>query len=385
MALGFVRQGFVPGIVGLYLTYGVIAGIGVGMGYVVPISLLISWFPERRGLIAGVGAAGFGGGALIVAPAAVAMLHSLGLTLTFTELGVVYALVVAGAAQVFKPAPEHPSGGISIGQGHARGRWGINRPLVRRGAAFAKWYLLWLMLALNVTAGSAVISVAVPLAQALTGVTAQGATATIAIVGLANVAGRLMWGWVSDKIGRCLTFGPALCIAGCGVRRTCQLLGAAVISVADCGYCTLFRWRVAVMPAFVTDWFGKRNSGTIYGAMLTAWSVGAIGGSSIITLVEYRCALRSLGLIMLASCVLPLAGAGRATEWSRIGRSNVRQRPILSETQPHISRPATLARPTIAIVAVAPCAVTPVSACASGTATEITRAARRHVQGQHEP
>jgi OFA family oxalate/formate antiporter-like MFS transporter len=74
---GICAARFVPGIAGLYLTYGVIAGIGVGMGYVVPISLLISWFPERRGLIAGVGAAGFGGGAFIVAPAAMAMLHSL--------------------------------------------------------------------------------------------------------------------------------------------------------------------------------------------------------------------------------------------------------------------------------------------------------------------
>jgi OFA family oxalate/formate antiporter-like MFS transporter len=298
------------------------AGIGVGMGYVVPISLLISWFPERRGLIAGVGAAGFGGGALIVAPAAVAMLHSLGLTLTFTELGVVYALVVAGAAQVFKPAPEHPSGASRSGKVMPEVGGGSIDHSFAEALRSAKWYLLWLMLALNVTAGSAVISVAVPLAQALTGVTAQGATATIAIVGLANVAGRLMWGWVSDKIGRCLTFALlyALQAVAFGGLASCSVLPSFLLLIAVIALC--FGGGFAVMPAFVTDWFGKRNSGTIYGAMLTAWSVGAIGGSSIITLVEYRCALRSLGLIMLASCVLPLAAPAVRQSGRGIGRSN---------------------------------------------------------------
>ncbi|HEX6840310.1 MAG TPA: MFS transporter, partial [Stellaceae bacterium] len=168
--LGTALAGCAPNLPILYLTQGVIAGIGLGLGYIVPLAMLVRWFPDHRGLIAGLAVTGFGAGAMIVGPLAAAMLPALGLKHTLLVLGAGYLVIGIGAAQLFRAAPE----------GYApRGRTPttlapspVSDADLRLAAALRspRWYLLWLLLALNVTAGTALISVASPLAQELTGV-----------------------------------------------------------------------------------------------------------------------------------------------------------------------------------------------------------------------
>ncbi|TMD48531.1 MAG: OFA family MFS transporter, partial [Chloroflexi bacterium] len=205
--IGVLLAAFVrPNLFLLYLTFGVIGGIGIGLGYIVALAMLIRWFPDRRGFITGLAVAGFGAGALITGPAAASLIKSVGLDNTFLYLGIVYLVIIVIVAQFFRTAPE----------GYAPAGW---TPSVRQQAnrsvrdyTFAealrlpRWYVLWLILALNVTAGAALISVASPLAQKFTGVDAVTAALLVSVIGIFNGGGRLFWGWLSDGIGRPFTF-----------------------------------------------------------------------------------------------------------------------------------------------------------------------------------
>src|SRR6266852_5685638 len=205
--LGVFLASFVsPNITLLYLTYGVIGGIGLGLGYIVALAMLIKWFPDRRGFITGLAVAGFGGGAFITGLVAAALLKSVGVGSTFLYLGIAYLVIIVAVAQVFRMAPEGyaPTGWTpSVRQQADRSLREYTLPEALR---LPRWYVLWLILALNVTAGAALISVASPLAQKFTGVAPLTAAIIVSVIGIFNVIGRLFWGWLSDSIGRPFTF-----------------------------------------------------------------------------------------------------------------------------------------------------------------------------------
>jgi len=296
----------------LYLTFGAIGGIGVGLGYIVALAMLIKWFPDRRGFITGLAVAGFGGGALITGPVAAALLKSVGVGSTFLYLGIAYLVVIVVVAQFFRTAPD----------GYAPAGW---TPSVRQqtdrvvrdftlaeALRLPRWYILWLILALNVTAGAALISVASPLAQAFTRVDALTAAILVSTISIFNGVGRLFWGWLSDGIGRPFTFLSLFVIQAIVFailpsisNFTLLLIPAAIIALCYGG-------GFGTMPAFAADFFGPKNAGTIYGAMLTAWSAGGIVGPILITSfsagkgIDYRTPLYIIAVVMLVSVALPL-------------------------------------------------------------------------------
>src|SRR6266480_3043833 len=205
--LGVLLAAFtVPHIFLLYLTFGIIGGIGIGLGYIVALAMLIKWFPDRRGFITGLAVAGFGAGALITSPVAAALITSVGLGSTFLYLGIAYLVVIVIVAQFFRMAPE----------GYAPAGWtpsarqqtdrAVRDYTLSEALRLPRWYILWLILALNVTAGAALISVASPLAQTFTHVTAGIASIIVITISIFNGLGRLFWGWLSDAIGRPFTF-----------------------------------------------------------------------------------------------------------------------------------------------------------------------------------
>src|SRR6202140_779762 len=308
--LGVFLASFVsPNIILLYLTYGIIGGIGLGLGYIVALAMLIKWFPDRRGFITGLAVAGFGGGAAITGPiASNLLLPSLKLNSTFLVLGIAYLVVVVVAAQFFRRAPDcyAPAGWTpSVQQQTVRS---TRENTLGEALRTPRWYVLWLILALNVTAGAALISVAAPLAHDFTGVALTTASALVVTISIFNGVGRLFWGWVSDFIGRPFTF-LSLFVIQIVAFALMPLIGPGqfallFIPASIIGFC--YGGGFGTMPAFAADFFGPKNAGTIYGGMLTAWSAGAIVGPILIASVDFRTALYIIAVIMAVSTILPL-------------------------------------------------------------------------------
>lgn len=308
--LGVFLASFVsPNIILLYLTYGVIGGVGLGLGYIVALAMLIKWFPDRRGFITGLAVAGFGLGAAITGPiASNLLLPSLKLNSTFLVLGIAYFVVVVVAAQFFRRAPDGyaPTGWTpSTQQQTIRS---VREYKLGEALRTPRWYVLWLILALNVTAGAALISVAAPLAHDFTGVALTTASALVVTISIFNGVGRLFWGWVSDFIGRPFTF-LSLFVIQIVAFALMPLIGQGqfallFIPASVIGLC--YGGGFGTMPAFAADFFGPKNAGTIYGVMLTAWSAGAIVGPILIASVDFRTALYIIAVIMAVSAILPL-------------------------------------------------------------------------------
>src|SRR5436305_6128447 len=325
--IGVLLAAFVrPNLFLLYLTFGVIGGIGIGLGYIVALAMLIRWFPDRRGFITGLAVAGFGAGALITGPAAASLIKSVGLDNTFLYLGIVYLVIIVIVAQFFRTAPE----------GYAPAGW---TPSVRQQAnrsvrdyTFAEalrlpgWYVLWLILALNVTAGAALISVASPLAQKFTGVDAVTAALLVSVIGIFNGGGRLFWGWLSDGIGRPFTFLSIFIIQAILFALLPSISNFALLLVPAALIALCYGGGFGTMPAFAADFFGPRNAGTIYGAMLTAWSAGGIVGPILISSIDYKTALYIIAGIMLVSIPLPLVARALARRHGDIPEEATLQR-----------------------------------------------------------
>jgi OFA family oxalate/formate antiporter-like MFS transporter len=304
--LGVMLAAMAPNLPLLYLTQGMIGGVGLGLGYIVPLAMLMRWFPDHRGLVSGLAVAGFGAGAVGVSPLAAQLVEAVGLRETGLALGAAYLVIGVGAAQLFRAAPD----------GYAPPGWS---PPARREAEDGardwslaaalrspRWYLLWFILALNVTAGAALVSVASPLAQELTGVTAAKAAVAVMALSLCNGAGRILWGWASDRMGRPLTFMSLFAIQFVAFALLAHVASfAALIMLAGIvGLC--FGGGFAAMPVFTVDFFGARHAGAIYGAMLTAWGAGAAAGPLLIATVDYRRALSIIAVVMLMSAPLAL-------------------------------------------------------------------------------
>jgi len=206
--LGLIGAGFaihLKSLPLLYLTYGVLGGMGLGTGYITPVSTLIKWFPDKRGMATGMAIMGFGFAAFIAGPAMRLMIDSLGVAPMFYILGAVYFVVMLASSQYLAPPPEGwaPAG---FHESIASGKRKVKKDLAMLSANEAvktlRFYYLWLMLFINVTCGIAVISVASPMAQEVAGMTPIAAATMVGIMGLFNGMERFGWSALSDYIGR---------------------------------------------------------------------------------------------------------------------------------------------------------------------------------------
>lgn len=295
----------------LYAAYGVLGGLGLGLGYIVPVATLVKWFPDRRGLITGLAVGGFGAGALITAPIATRLIHTSGVATTFLVLGIAYLIVVVVAAQFYRVAPNgyRPSGWEpSAAQVEQRARKDFTP-----GEALTRWqwYALWLMLCLNVSAGIMLISQAAPIGIEVTHVTALVAAGLVGIISIFNGAGRVFWGWVSDLIGRRNVFLVMFLLQAVLFFVLPNATSYALFAVLAAVIALCYGGGFGTMPAFAADYFGPRFAGSIYGLMLTAWGVGGIIGPILIAQVRdrtggYGAAMYVIAVVMLVSAVLPL-------------------------------------------------------------------------------
>lgn len=295
----------------LYLTYGVLGGVGLGFAYIVPVAVLVKWFPDRRGLMTGVAVGGFGAGALVTAPIATHLIQTVGVLKTFSYLGLVY-LVVATAAGFFMQNP--PDGWLpegwtpklkEIGQKTAKD--------FTLGQALRtwQWWALWLLLFLNTSAGISVISQEAPMFQEFAKATAIVAAGMVGIVSIGNAAGRVFWAWVSDLLSRKVTFAVMFLLQVGLFWLLPSLQAVSVITFVAFVILMCYGGGFGTMPAFAADYFGSTNVGSIYGLMLTAWGFASAFGPLLIAHMRqssgaYSGGLHVIAVIMLVSIVLPL-------------------------------------------------------------------------------
>jgi OFA family oxalate/formate antiporter-like MFS transporter len=295
----------------LYLSYGLIGGIGLGLSYIVPVAVLVKWFPDRRGLITGIAVGGFGAGALITAPVATRLIQSVGVLNTFAYLGIAFLIVTVVASLFMQNPPEgwRPEGWTpTASQTSQRSR--IDYTL---GEALKtwQWYALWLLLFLNTFAGISIISQEAPIFQELIGVSAIVAASMVGIASIGNAFGRVFWAWVSDLITRRATFIVMFVIQVLLFWFLPSVTAVTLMAIVAFVVLMCYGGGFGTMPAYAADYFGSKNVGPIYGLMLTAWGCARVAGPGMIaymrqTTGSYRGALHIIAGVMAVSALVPI-------------------------------------------------------------------------------
>lgn len=271
-----------------YLGYGVIGGIGLGLGYISPVSTLVKWFPDRRGLATGMAVMGFGAGSLIAAPVITQLIKGVGLHNMFFIMAAVYfILMISGASYIVKPVEEYMP---NLSATKAKKTKIITPSLQQLNAQEAirtpRFWLLWMMMFINISTGIMLISAASPLAQTKTGMTATAAATMVGIMGLFNGGGRLGWSAFSDRLGRSNVF-----LMFFGVEAIIMLLlpnvtNALLLQVFIFITVSMYGGGFALLPAFISDLFGTRQLGAIHGLLLTAWSAAGVFGPLLVAYIN---------------------------------------------------------------------------------------------------
>jgi len=295
----------------LYLSYGVIGGTGLGFAYIVPIAVLVKWFPDRRGLMTGIAVGGFGAGALITAPVATHLILTAGVLATFAYLGVAFLIVTLVCGLFMQNPPEgwKPSGWTST----------VSQALHRSAREYSlaealgtwQWWALWLVLFLNTSAGISVISQESPLFQELLGVTAVIAAGMVGIASIGNAFGRVSWAWASDLMTRRGAFLAMFLAQVFFFWFLPRVHSVWLLTVIAFLILMCYGGGFGTMPAFTADYFGSKNVGPIYGLMLTAWGFASAFGPLLIAHLRqadgnYYGALRVIAGIVAVSILLPI-------------------------------------------------------------------------------
>ncbi len=275
----------------VFLGMGVIGGMGCGLGYIAPVSTLVKWFPDRRGMATGMAIMGFGGGAFLAGYLNLSLMKTLGVANCMVALGGMYfCLMMIGAQIIRRPPPGWKPEGWTPSV--HKNKMITDRSLTRNQAIrTVPFYLLWGILFINVTAGIGILAQASPMMQDMFFKTPVQAAAVVSFISLFNAGGRFFWASLSDYIGRRNTYvlffvtqaGLFLLIPSLAAQGDWIAFQAALFVIFS-----MYGGGFATIPAFLADMFGPENVGAIHGAALTAWSAAAIAGPLIITELSSR-------------------------------------------------------------------------------------------------
>jgi MFS family permease len=295
----------------VYLGCGIVGGIGQGLGYITPVSTLIKWFPDRRGMATGFAIMGYGGGAMIGSPLAVWLMARFssngvaGVASTLMVLGAIYFVAMSLGAFGFRVAPSGwlPAGWTASPSFAAKSMITTRNVHLNRAWKTPQFWLIWGVLCLNVTAGIAVIAMASPMLQEVFGAKLLGldahvvlsdaqkaaivaaAAGLVGLISLFNSLGRIFWASLSDFLGRKRTYFVffALGMLLYALLPTWGHLGlASLFVVSVCIILTMYGGGFATIPAYLADIFGTQMVGAIHGRLITAWSVAGVVGPALI-------------------------------------------------------------------------------------------------------
>jgi len=272
-----------------WLTYGLLSGVGMGIGYISPVSTLVKWFPDRRGLATGMAVLGFGAGALITAPVAASLMTSVGISNTYFILGAGYFIfMMLGASYIAPPSENWLPKGMedAVRSGGKSIKLDLRQFTAKQAVKTKHFWMLWSMKLINTTAGIMMISVASPMSQEVVGLSVAGAAALVGIMGMFNGGGRLAWAAASDYIGRSNVFVIFFVIqltAFLTLPNTTNVLlfQVLILLVVSC-----YGGGFSNLPAFAGDLFGTKQIGAIHGYLLTTWSLGGVFGPILVSTIK---------------------------------------------------------------------------------------------------
>jgi MFS family permease len=274
----------------VFVGMGIVSGIGCGLGYIAPVSALVKWFPDRRGMATGMAIMGFGGGAFVAGYLNVFFMDRFGVPLTMIVLGSTYLFVMLAGSRLLQqpPAGWRPEGWTGVRTAALITDRSVSRNEALRTKQF---YLLWGILFINVTAGIGILAQASPMMQDMFNRTPLQAAAVVSLISIFNAGGRFAWASASDYIGRrntYATFFLAQLVLFVLILRFAADGTWVLFEISLFAVFTMYGGGFATIPAFLADIFGPQNVGAIHGAVLTAWSAAAIAGPVIITELSNR-------------------------------------------------------------------------------------------------
>ena len=282
----------------MWLGGGVIGGVGLGLGYISPVSTLVKWFPDRRGMATGMAIMGFGGGAMIGAPLANSLMTyfrtptSVGVWETFLVLAAVYFVFMMSGAFLYR-VPDSlraSTSAIRDTTDTSSALRAVDDSVHYRDAVKAKqFWLIWAVLCLNVSAGIGVIGMASPMLQEIFGASAAVAAGFTGLISLFNIGGRFFWASLSDHIGRKATYATFF-LLGIALYASAPSLARAgsqaAFVLAICVIVSMYGGGFATIPAYLADTFGTQYVGAIHGRLLTAWSTAGIIGPVLVNYIR---------------------------------------------------------------------------------------------------
>ena len=292
----------------LYLFYGVIGGIGLGTGYITPVSTLVKWFPNNRGFATGLAIMGFGFASLIAGPLMQILVAKYGLVQNFIILGCVYMVIMAASALYLEP-PKASNGGPS----------GINVKSILPDTQFTakearktwQFYALWWIFFTNITCGIGLLAVASPMAQEVVKMTPMAAASMVGIIGLINGLGRIFWSTISDYLGRSTVYVAFFLIQIFAFYALAETSSAFIFQLIVFVIISCYGGGFSCMPAFLSDLFGTKELSAIHGKILTAWGMAGIAGPLLLSWIRETTNSYSITLYFFSACfVVSLIIAG---------------------------------------------------------------------------
>lgn len=296
----------------LYLGYGLIGGIGLGIGYITPVSTIIKWFPDKRGLATGLAIMGFGFASLLTSPVAQFLMTNVGLSKTFYYLGLFYFLVMLIVSQFIHKPSQADVAKLETKTSHSNQQLDMTSGLSAKEALKTKlFYLLWIAFFINISCGLGLISVVAPMAQQLAHMTVAQASFIVGLMGIFNGLGRLLWASLSDYIGRPLTF-TLLFIVNIIMTLLLMVSSASIIfTIALSLIMTCYGAGFSLIPPYLSDLYGAKELAILHGYMLTAWGMAALFGPMLLSYLlelshSYMVTLLSFGLLYILGLVIIL-------------------------------------------------------------------------------